>query len=262
MKDLVYVNTCVFGAEKMHLVPDYIEGYKGKIGFEILSMFDLPDFEEELKKCIPSFKSCPISFHGPVFCVEHSAAKGTPEYDESMWHINKTIEYANILGSTHMTMHLNNCVVEPEAKERMLANALENYKELEALFGDFGCKIFVENTGTKIQKNVLLNQDEFTELCINKGFDVLIDVGHAFANSWDIPELIKNLKGQIRAYHLHNNDGIHDSHSRLFEGNMDMAYILECIKQMTPGAELIIEYTKKDQEGDGLREDIEKILNL
>ncbi len=262
MSEIVYVNTCVFASEKMHLVPDYIERYKGKIGFEILSMFDLSDFEDELKKVIPDLQKCPISFHGPVFCAEHSAANGTPEYEETMWHIRKTLEYARILHSTHMTMHLNNCVVTAETKERMLKNALENYKELEELFGEFGCKIFVENTGTRLKNDILLDQDEFTELCIKKGFDVLIDVGHAFANSWDIPKLIKDLKGQIRAYHLHNNDGSHDSHLRIHEGAMDIDEIFKNIKQLTPDAELIIEYIRREQEGDGLKADIEEVLDL
>ena len=47
MRNDVFVNTCVFAAKKMHLLPDYANRYQGRIGFEILSMFDLPDFEEE-----------------------------------------------------------------------------------------------------------------------------------------------------------------------------------------------------------------------
>ena len=209
-KKIVYVNTCVFGTKKMNLLPDYIEKYKGQIGLEVLSMFDLPDFEQKLEKYLPVLQACPISFHGPVFCVEHSAPKGSKEYDESMFHIRKTLKYAKALKSTHLTMHLNNCVVDPEAKERMLSNALDNHMELQALFGDFGCQIYVENTGINYKKNVLLNQDEFTELCIKKHFDVLVDVGHASANQWDIPKLITNLKDQIKAYHLHNEVTIYD----------------------------------------------------
>ena len=261
-KKIVYVNTCVFGTKKMNLLPDYIEKYKGQIGFEVLSMFDLPDFEQKLEKYLPVLQACPISFHGPVFCVEHSAPKGSKEYDESMFHIRKTLKYAKALKSTHLTMHLNNCVVDPEAKERMLCNALDNHRELQALFGDFGCQIFVENTGINYKKNVLLNQDEFTELCIKKHFDVLVDVGHASANQWDIPKLITNLKDQIKAYHLHNNDGIHDNHNRLHDGVIDMDSLIKTIKKSTPEAELIIEYTNTDNEGTGLRADIEELLSI
>lgn len=258
--ELVYVNTCVYGAEKLPLIEDYRRRYGDRIGFEVLSMFDLPDFEPQLNRCLETLKSCPVSFHGPVFCAEHSAPKGSAAYEETMWHIRKTEEYARILKSSHLTMHLNNCVVDESRKQEMLKNALENYKELEDLFGDFGCRIFVENTGTKIQNNILLNQQEFTELCIRKNFEVLIDVGHAAANSWDIPALIHDLKDRIRAYHLHNNDGVHDQHLRLHEGVIDFGALMETIRRETPDAERIIEYIRREQEGEGLRQDIEELL--
>lgn len=259
---VVYVNTCVFGTDKIPLMADYIRNYRGNIGFEILPMFDIDVFEERLKAVVPLLKTCPISFHGPVFYAEHSAPKGSSEYDETMWHVRKTLTYAKLLGSTHFTMHLNNCAVKPVTKSTMLQNALENYKELEDIFGAFGCKIFVENTGIELKNNVLLNQDEFTELCIKKNFDVLIDIGHANANSWDIKKLIHDLKGQIRAYHLHNNDGVHDDHNRLHDGTIDFDDLMQVIISETPDAEHIIEYTKTKQEGPGLREDIESLLKL
>lgn len=259
---VVYVNTCVFGTEKMHLITDYIKNYNGNIGFEILPMFDIDVFEERLKAILPVLRTCPISFHGPVFYAEHSAPRGSSEYDETMWHVKKTLHYAKMLGSTHFTMHLNNCVVHESKKSSMLHNALENYKELEEMFGEFGCKIYVENTGVKLKNNVLLNQDEFTELCISKNFDVLIDIGHANANGWDIKKLIRDLKGQIRAYHLHNNDGEHDSHSRLHEGTIDFDDLIQFIISKTPNAERIIEYIKTNQEGPCLRQDIESLLKL
>ena len=258
----IFVNTCVFGPEKMKLVGDYLGRYPGRIGFEILSMFDMPDFEPALEAAVPLLKTCPISFHGPVFCVEHSAPRGSAAYEESMWHVAKTVTYAKRLNSSHFTMHLNNCPVEEGQKQTMLRNALENYRELADLFGDFGCSIFVENTGTRIQHNMLLDQQEFTELCVSKGFDVLIDIGHANANGWDIPRLIRDLKDQVRAYHLHNNDGVHDLHHRVHEGTIDFDALMKVIIRETPEAEQIIEYTRPEQEGDSLREDIDALMKM
>ena len=63
-------------------------------------------------------------------------------------------------------------------------------------------------------------------------------------------------------YHLHNNDGSHDSHLRIHEGAMDIDEIFKNIKQLTPDAELIIEYIRREQEGDGLKADIEEVLDL
>ncbi len=80
----------------------------------------------------------------------------------------------------------------------MLNTSLANLEEIRGIFE--GVQILIENVGTDINGNKLLDQEEFTDLCIQKGFDVLIDIGHAHANSWDIRRLIHD---------LHNNDGIY-----------------------------------------------------
>lgn len=260
MIETVYVNTCVYGAQKFSRIPDYVEEYGDRIGFEILSMFDLPDFEPVLRENLSVLKKQKISFHGPVFEAEHSAKKGTPEYERTMYHVSKTFEYARELHSSHFTMHLNNCEVAPEKKEEMLSIALKNYEEIRELFAPIGCHIYIENTGTLSQGNLLLDQREFTELCREKGFEVLVDIGHANANGWDIPKLIHDLSGQIKAYHLHNNDGVHDQHRRLHDGTMDFDAVLTAIRRETKEAELIIEYVRQEQEGPGLHEDIRFLL--
>ena len=63
MKDAgrtIYVDTCPFGKGKMRLIGDYAERYRGRIGFEVLAMFDLPDFEAELETELPVLKTCPV----------------------------------------------------------------------------------------------------------------------------------------------------------------------------------------------------------
>ena len=258
----IYVNTCVYMTEKLEKVPDYAAKYGERIGFEILPMFDIQEYEEKLKPVLPAFRAHKISFHGPVFCAEHSAKRGTKEYEETMWHVNKMFPYAKELHASHFTMHLNNCVVVPEKKDEMLQNALENYRELRELFDPIGCAVYVENTGTTVQKNRLLDQQEFTDLCREQHFEVLIDIGHAHANGWDIIRLINDLAPQIRAYHLHNNDGNRDLHNRLHDGTMDFDAILSHIREKTPEADEIIEYIRTAEEGPGLQQDIEELLSV
>lgn len=255
----VMIDTCLFG-KNVSRVREYAQAYGDRIGFEVLAMFDLPDFEQALTENLDVLEEHSISFHGPVFEAEHSAARGTAEYEKTMYHIRLTLKYARILHSSHLVMHLNNCRVDPAKKTQMLCNAYENYKELQELFGAFDCPVLVENTGTKLQENILLDQGEFTDFCRDKKLDVLIDIGHANANGWDIPRLIDDLKPQIRAYHLHNNDGLRDLHNRIHDGTIDFTMILEKILRTTPDAQLIIEYTRRELDGAGLHEDIEEVL--
>ncbi len=260
MDRVVDINTCVFGREQLYKAGEYSDMYRNQVGFEILSKFDLPEFETELQETLPVFEKHHIGFHGPVFCAEHSAPRGSAAYEETMMHIHKTLPYAKHLKSDYLVMHLNNCIVEPEKKDEMLRNALENYKELQELFGTFDCRIYVENTGTIVQRNMLLDQAEFTDLCRQEKFDVLIDIGHANANGWDLRKLVLDLKDQIRAFHLHNNDGIHDQHRRLYDGTLDFDAFRGLIDKEVPQARRIIEYTRPELEGSTLHEDIKIML--
>ena len=256
----IYINTCVLPRCQLETAKIYREAFGDRVCFELLPMFDLSAFEANLEANIDFFREGTVCFHEPVFCVEHSAPKGSPAYEESMHHIMLTKKYADILHPVHMVYHLNNCDVTPETKDSILATSLENLEEIRGIFE--GVQIVVENVGTDVKGDKLLDQEEFTGLCREKGFDVLIDIGHANANSWDIRRLIHDLKSQIRAFHLHNNDGVNDLHNRLGNGTIDFAELMPYIRSEVPEADLIIEYTRPEYHGQPLMEDIETLCRM
>lgn len=61
-------------------------------------------------------------------------------------------------------------------------------------------------------------------------------------NGWSLKRVVNALADQIVAYHLHNNDGVHDSHQRIHEGTLDFDCFLKLAKQATPDAEWVMEY--------------------
>lgn len=256
----VFLDTCLLMADHLPEAGRFADRWGENLGFEILPMFDLPAYQSALDSCLHIFEGHRVTFHGPVFCAEHSAPKGSPEYEETMRHVNLLLPYINYLHGEHFVMHLNNCRVIPEKKAEMLRNALANYAELCEILDRYSCPVCVENTGTALQENILLDQQEFTDLCRSEHFNVLVDIGHANANGWDIPKLIRDLKGQITAYHLHNNDGVHDQHNRVHDGTIDYLNILKVIREETPDAKKIIEYTRPALLGDWINEDIEELL--
>lgn len=256
----IYINTCVLPRCQIETAKIYREAFGEKVCFEILPMFDLPEFEANLVANLDFLREGSVSFHEPVFCVEHSAPKGSRAYEESMYHIMLTKKYADILHPVHMVYHLNNCAVTPETKDSMLATSLENLAEIRGIFE--GVQIVVENVGTNVKGDRLLDQEEYTALCMERNFDVLIDVGHANANSWDMRKLIHDLKNQIRAFHLHNNDGVHDLHNRLGNGTINFAELMPYIRSEVPDARLIIEYTRPEYHGQPLMEDIETLCRM
>ena len=81
------------------------------------------------------------------------------------------------------------------------------------------------------------------------------------ANGWDLEQTMEALKDQIVAYHLHNNDGVHDSHQRIFHGTLDFPLFLSDYQRLTPNADLVLEYSPNvaDDES-GIQEDISWLL--
>ena len=254
----ILIDTCVLPRCKLETAQIYRERFGLNIGFELLPMFDLAAFEENLKKNLDLFSEGTIFFHEPVWGVEHTGPKGSIEYKESMYHILLTKKYAEILRPSEMVYHLNNCPVTDDTKDKLLRTSLENLDEMRNLFPDV--RLLVENTGTDADGWKLLDQGEFTDLCRDQKFDVLVDIGHANANAWDIYKLIADLKDQIRGFHFHNNDGVHDLHNRLREGTVDFERLLPYIYETVPDASWVIEYTRPVYHGDPLLEDINWIM--
>ena len=254
------IDTCVLPRCKLEEAQIYRNIFGDKIGFELLPMWDLSDFEANLQKNLPFLMDGDLMFHEPVWGVEHTAPKGTPAYEKSMQYLLLTKKYAEIMNPPMMVYHLNNRRIPPDDRDELLRTSLENLEEERELFPNV--TILVENTGTDSDGNKLLDQQEFTDLCRDKHFDVLIDVGHANANSWDVYRLISDLKDQVRGFHLHNNAGRSDSHNRLTDGTLEMVRLVKFIRESVPDAFLVIEYTRPIYHGLPLLADMDFLMKL
>lgn len=251
----IYIDTCVLPRCRLEEGRLYRERFGEQLGFELLLMFDIPDFEANLKQNRAMLEAGPLIFHEPVWGVEHTAARGSMAWEESQFHLQKTAEWAKRLHPLYMVYHLNNCAVPAHRKDRMLQRTLENLEETRELFP--GTELLVENTGIAADGNRMLDQEEFTALCRERDFRVLIDVGHANANGWDIPKMIRELKDSVRGYHLHNNDGRYDLHRRLRDGTLKMDRLIPLLRQETPEAFLVVEYTREEYHGEPLCRDLQ-----
>ena len=256
----IYIDTCVLPRCQLQTGRIYRERFGPSLGFELLMMFDLPPFEQNLQENLALFAGGPLMFHEPVWGVEHSAPKGSKAWEEGMYHLQLTKKYAEILRPPMMVYHLNNCTVKPGEKDRMLQTSLENLEEMQDMFRDV--KLLVENTGTRADGTILLDQAEFTDLCRGRRLPVLIDVGHAHANGWDVQKLVRDLREQICGFHLHNNDGMHDLHNRLPDGPVDFSELIPYLDRTVPEVPMVIEYNRPAFHGEPLLEDIETLQKL
>lgn len=256
----LFISTNMYKANELNRVLPYLE-LNENIGVEIFPFFEEEIYEEELKNCINRLEKAVISFHGPYYMAEHSAPKGSEEYKKTMELVRKTLEYSKKLNSRHFVFHHNNCRVDKAKKAEIIDIACQNFREIEKMFAEHNIPLVVENAGVLDRGNMLFDQNEFIDICKRENYKVLIDIGHAKANGWDLLYVIDKLKEQIVAYHLHNNDGIHDSHFRIHNGVLDFEKFIEAVPKITPKAEFIIEYGDEvaDDE-EGIKKDIMEML--
>lgn len=231
-------------------------------GIEIFPLWDQEGFEELLEKNEEYLKGMKITFHGAYYGVEPSAPKNTKEYYKSIAQNKKTIDWCNRLNGKFVVHHHNNRKIPTEEREQIIKNSDVQLKELTDYASKNSVALFIENVGVNSNGNNLWTDDEFIEMSLSIPNPILIDVGHANANKWDIEKIIVALKDKIIAYHLHNNYGIYDSHNRIREGSFDFEKFIRLYKLFTPDKDLTLEYSDRyKDEIDYIAQDAEWLID-
>lgn len=257
----ILVSTSMYSSKNFKNIMHFIEKYNGKVGAEIFPRFDEPEFEGVLKECLPVLKRVPISIHEPYFEVEHTADFNTKQYRITMHRLSSMIKYGSIMGCEYIVYHHNNCAVPEEKKEELLKISQDNLHEVSQLLLPYGIKVAIENAGTIAKNTMLLNEKEFIALCKESVCNVVLDLGHINANGWNLRNVMSALKSKIISYHIHNNYGKDDEHNRIFDGTLDFNEFLMNYFELTPNADLVLEYSEElaDKE-DEIYRDIDYLL--
>lgn len=231
---------------------------KENVGIEVFPVFNDPRFSELLSNSMDRLKTMPISLHGPYYGVEHSAPRGTAAYDQAMKEFDACLELGEALQASHIVFHYNNKVITPANKAETIQIARENLTELNERADKAGIPILFENTGVNVRQNNLFTQEEFIAEAKRIPNGTLLDVGHAFANGWDIEAVIQQLQDKITVYHLNNNWGGDDDHQRILDGAIDYGSLAKWYKQYTPHADLVLEYGEKiTHDYQGIADDVQ-----
>ncbi len=116
-----------------------------------------------------------------------------------------------------IVMHTYQISYEDKDKLHLQDNSRNMIIALGEMARKAGIELTVENVGFNYNHSVLFSEDEFIELFSSIPDDImcLIDLGHAILNDWDIERLIAALNKRITAYHIHNNQGVRDTHRPL-----------------------------------------------
>lgn len=238
----IYISTNIYTrSEDLPQILDLMSALPQGCGIELFPLNTKAGYPEVLETLEDRLKAYPLTFHGPYYGCEPSAPKGTEAYDRMKAMYLETFEWSKRLGITKVVHHFNNCNLTTPV-DGMRQNALENYKELQELADRYGVTLLIENVGIGHRGDLLYDQADFTEGALKHQWPVLIDIGHAHCNGWNFDTLLSDLKDVIDSYHLHNNDGIADSHNRVFDGTLDFKHFAQLYRTHTPGKDVIFEY--------------------
>jgi len=118
---------------------------------------------------------------------------------------------------------------------------LEFVRKLARYAYDLGVTIAVENV---IEPGLIRKISEMEEFLSDIGLESVkacIDVGHFFIIEKDAFDKISTLRDEIVLFHLHDNDGINDSHLGIGKGRINWDKLLDLISEIHFRGNLILE---------------------
>lgn len=201
---------------------------------------------EDLKK-----EDYNISIHGPFRMVNLICNDDTEEWKNTLKSFKESIDLTEKYKGEFVVLHSNELIRDRSLDKEVSKRHL---REIVDYAISKGVVPVIENVGVGV--NNLFNEEEFFKLCDDfNECKVLIDVGHAIINKWNLENVIDVLKDKIIAYHIHNNNGVADMHSSIYEGRFDYNYFFELNEKYTPNSKIVYEY------GIDLEEDLYRDLS-
>jgi sugar phosphate isomerase/epimerase len=137
--------------------------------------------------------------------------------------VKRALEAAEVVPFRYMVQHIG--VSGQEFDKRRLDSAFSSLEELKVFAGQRGVELLLENTPNDLSSaerlNLFLNE---THLNLNYCFDI----GHAHM-AHGVEDQFERMKDRIRSTHLHDNDGVSDSHLFPGKGTIDWGKAMELL---------------------------------
>ena len=221
-------------------------GFKGsslaklpvEYGVEIFYEFGTDEYWDTRIEGIFAGRKADLSIHGPCVAV-NLADPGDFGYLEAY---RRTFAYAQQQKAAFVVLHTN----ESWSGPRDAATALveKKLKEILILAKMHRVKVLLENVGLRTNGTLLYDWEQYLELLAKfPQTGALIDLGHAHVNGWNITNVLEVLQSQIKAVHLHDNDGESDQHLPIGEGSIDWNNYFCKAQELIPEAVQILEYS-------------------
>lgn len=149
--------------------------------------------------------------------------------------VKRALEAAEVVPFRYLVQHIG--VAGQEFEQRRLDAAFSSLEELKVFAGQRGVELLLENTPNELSDaerlHLFLNE---THLNLNYCFDI----GHAHM-SRGIESQFERMKDRIRSTHIHDNDGVSDSHLFPGKGTIDWGKAMELLGSQKNQYPLLLE---------------------
>ena len=171
----------------------------------------------------------------------------TNHEDELFAYMQQPFRLYHKFGGEGYVVHMNApYATEPSPAEKgeRLRRVEDRLARLNDICGKEGVTMLVENLAFGNGRKTLCNQDDFLRLFKNNpSLNCIIDTGHAVLGNLDVLTVQNELGGRLKAYHLHDNNGIGDLHQRVGTGIFNWERFFEGARLYTPDATFVMEYS-------------------
>ncbi len=185
--------------------------------------------------------------HAP-FSLKYDTPKDDPQWIE----LERSLEFASILGVKTIIVHSFAIPIEKRYDIDFVKFNLDFYKSLQPLCERFGIKIGVENLFIKDKQHKRIlsrlgypyEMNYFMAQLDPKYFTVCVDIGHA-ALTDDAADYIRRVKhGSIGALHVQDNDYLDDRHILPFMGVQNWEDIISALAESGYDGDFTLEVFK------------------
>jgi len=157
---------------------------------------------------------------------------------EMLDEIKRAVDIAEVIPFRYLIQHLG--VFEEEYEERKVESAFTALEELNLFARERGVEVLLENTPNQLSSaERLVSFLDQTHMKMN----FCLDVGHAHMNK-GVSTAFTILKNRVRSTHLHDNNGVDDTHLWPFfsaGGTIDWSETMQLLRSAPDGCPLMLE---------------------
>lgn len=217
-------------------------------GEELLYGKDREYFKELRKKAEDKglyFNQAHAPFHSSFYDEEATKKR----FEE----IVRSMEYASVLGVYNIVVHPCQHLPynEPGVSEILFEMNMDFYNRLKPYCEEYGIRVAVENMWhcygetTKIVHSTCSRPEEFVRYVDelnSEWFVACLDIGHAVLVCENPANFVRALgKERLHALHVHDVDGIHDSHTLPYFGCCNWEEVMKALAEIDYDGDLTFE---------------------